>query len=234
MALAKRPPAAPWGYGRSYWPVERLQRAQARLYVARLLEAVPLPPGAGVLDFGCGGGQVAALLADRVGRLALWESDPEARRAAEAAVSGRPNARVLEAPPAPPAAFDVVLVNSVLQYVPQHELTAELGALAAVLAPRGRIVVSDVIPRGHGVLADVLDAARFAIGAGVVAPLAAAALRAASGYLAARQRQPLTRIDPAGLVELAAAAGLAAAPLPANLTHFRFRHAAVLTGRSAA
>jgi len=226
-------PAAPWGHGRSYWPVERLQCAQAGLYVERLFEAVPLSLGACVLDFGCGGGQAAARLADRVGRLALWDPDPAARAAATAAVSGRRNATVLAAAPAPPAAFDVVLVNSVLQFVPRCDLPELLAGLGAVLAPGGRVVVSDVIPRGHRARRDILDAARFAGRAGVLAPLAAAATRAAAGYLSASRRQPLTRIDADELAALGGAAGLATAVLPANLTHFRGRFAAVLTHRSA-
>lgn len=226
-------PATPWGHGRSYWPAERLQRAQAGLYVERLLREVPQIADASVLDYGCGGGQAAARLADRVGRLALWDPDPAARAAAAAAVSGLGNAAVLAAAPAAPPAYDVVLANSVLQFVPRRELPELLARLAAVLAPGGRVVVSDVIPRGRRARRDVLDAVRFASRAGVLAALAAAATRAAAGYLSASRRQPLTRIDADELAALAGAAGLATAVLPVNLTHFRGRYAAVLTRRSA-
>lgn len=78
-----------------------------------------------VLDFGCGFGFVAARLAPCVGELWVWDQSPSMRDEARARLSGFSNAHVaVEAPPAGTTGrFDLILVNSVAQYLS----TAQLG-----------------------------------------------------------------------------------------------------------
>ena len=155
-----------------------------------------LPLGASVLDFGCGGGQAAARLAERVGRLALWDPDPAARAAATAAAC--PAGRT---PPCwrrrrsrrrrSTSCSSTACCSSCRErelprcwhVSPRCSLPAD-GSSSRTWSPRGRGALERRARRGA--------VRRPRRGAGAAR---AAAARAAAGYLAASRRQPLTRID---------------------------------------
>lgn len=111
-----------------------------------------------VLDVGTGGGQIPALLASRRPEWRIWGVDrswamlsvgrPEnARAATRARRSARPFRLALAAAdarrlPAPDAAFDLVLSNSLLHHLPDP--TAVLNEIARMAGPTGRVLLRDL------------------------------------------------------------------------------------------
>ncbi|MGQ0539341.1 MAG: class I SAM-dependent methyltransferase [Gemmatimonadaceae bacterium] len=233
MRLDAGPPAATaranaWDH---FWesavPNERAHRAEALEFVRRLARDVGVSPSARVLDYGCGFGFVAAALAQHVQSVVGWDKHEHIRRLARSATAQHTNVRIVDAlPPGQQAAaerFDLILVNSVVQYMTHGDLTAALSDWCRLLAAGGRVVVSDLVAPGHASWHDLVDLMRFK-------PLAQ--LRRIGGelrrYRGTRADAVLLQVSPSDLAQRAAAVGLELAELPANLTHFRRRYAATL------
>ncbi len=128
-------------------------------YVRALHLELPLDAAWRVLDYGAGPGFIAPALAPRVSE--LWLADPSAEllETARENSAGHPNVRVRIIPEAgasslPQAHFDLIIFNSVLQYLEKDQATSILSNLAALLAPGGRIVVSDIVPENLSILLD--------------------------------------------------------------------------------
>ncbi len=217
----------------SYWEElpegQLLFHPEAEEYVRNLLAAFPLTPSMRVLDFGCGYGFVAESLAPRVGELFLWDAAPSMRRHAAARLARQPNVKLLDPVDYPGCKLDLVLVNSVVQYMTPDELAGWLRRWRELLAPGGQIVLSDLIPPGHSAVRDLLSLVRFSIRRGYL-------LRAIRNVLATRKRyqkaehvRSLYRPGREELQGFARQAGLAIRFLDRNLTHFRKRETAVLT-----
>ena len=219
-----------------------LHRVQADLYVQALSDMIGLERSHRVLDFGSGYGFVAALLAPLAREVHVWDPAASMRRATARSTEGLANVRFCDLtalPSLPPghdaspplSPLDLILVNSVAQYMGPGELWGWLGRWRAMLAPGGRVVLSDLIPSGHRGRSDVVDLLR--LGASYGSPIRGArdALGGFSSYWRANRAAPLARIDPQQLAQRAADAGLDMGVLPDNLTHFRTRWSAVLRPR---
>jgi protein-L-isoaspartate O-methyltransferase len=207
-------------------PEHRAHRAEAEEYVRRLDVALALDRRMRVLDYGCGFGFAAAALSPRVHSVAVWDKHQNMRDHAlrTTAHLGNVAAIDLSDPSRLPAArFDLILVNSVVQYMTDAELAAVLPVWRALLADAGRVVVSDLIPVDYPAYADVLALVRARPGS---------ALRRLWGnarrYAAARSQAPLRRVSPDDLARHARAAGLTLRPLARNVTHFARRYAVTL------
>jgi SAM-dependent methyltransferase len=231
LACAIEPGTAspsPWD---AYW--ERLtchvtSCAEAVLYVERLARVLPLSPDARVLDFGGGFGVAAALVAPFVQAIVLWDAAPAMRRHAAARLATTPNARVVDGFPGD-ATFDLVLVNSVIQYMSVHDRRAWLPRWRAVLAPTGAVVVSDVPSGERGArLRDLTGILAFHARRRRLATLLRERVGDVVAYHRAARARPLTTLTPDALRDEAAAAGFAAQMLDASLTCRRRRLAAVL------
>ncbi|WP_018787211.1 bifunctional 2-polyprenyl-6-hydroxyphenol methylase/3-demethylubiquinol 3-O-methyltransferase UbiG [Micromonospora sp. CNB394] len=157
--------------GHSQWYVDRFRQLAAEgadlAGEARLLDAL-VPPGARVLDAGCGTGRVAAALAARGHDVVGVDADPTL---VEAARADHPGPRFLvadlaeldlaeqgEAEP-----FDAaVLAGNVMVFVAPGTERDVLGRVAAHVRPDGLVVVGFATDRGYPV-AD-LDADAIAAG----------------------------------------------------------------------
>lgn len=217
-----------------YW--ERLEtgdllfREQSDEYVAKLLAAVHVHSHTRVLDFGCGFGFVASALAPRVGSVAAW--DPSARMRNRASVMLKPhaNARLIDLPQAAPAeGFDLILVNSVVQYMTSAEFDVWLERWRALLVEPGRLVLSDLLPLAHDTWLDIIDILRFSGRRRILFRTIREAIVEARRYCRTRAVQPLVDIGRDDLCRRAGAAGFAVAFIDRNLTHLTHRTTALLT-----
>jgi SAM-dependent methyltransferase len=221
----------------SYWEglsgAQRLFREQAQEYVRSLDSAIVLDRRARVLDFGCGFGFVAEALACKVGELFIWDSSANMSRFSRHLVRGHQNIRFLDLSDAETAPcnlhFDLILVNSVVQYMTFDEFSAWLVRWPTMLAPGGRIVISDLISPAHNSISDLIDILRFSVRRGLSGNRIVWAFRKLGRYRRVRGTCPLGRIGVEELSQRGKAAGLTMTRLPANLTHFTKRFTAILT-----
>jgi cyclopropane fatty-acyl-phospholipid synthase-like methyltransferase len=221
----------------AYWtelPEDQpMLRENAGEYVRRLRSAIGLSPETRVLDFGCGFGNVARLLGPSVHQLSLWDDAPRMRRRAMAAVAGAPNVELLDLSTAPHEyqrpRFDLILANSVAQYMTAAEVQTWLRRWRAMLAPCGQIVVSDVVPPDYRAGRDLWIMLWVSARRGFILRALYDAARVMPLYWRTRRARPLLRISEGELRQWAAVAGLTARFLPENFTYFRDRITAVFT-----
>ena len=180
-------------------------------------------PGARVLDYGCG----EAIHADRVAAVAaqvlLCDSAPNVRAAIAARFAADPRIEAL-APEAverlPDRSVDLIVSNSMTQYLAPPELDRVLRLWHRLLAPGGTLVVADVIPPDAGALADVTALLRYAAANGFfVAALWGLVRTAMSPYSRLRSRIGVTRYTQSDFMLKLKSAGFAGERLPHNLEH---------------
>ena len=111
-----------------------------------------IPPGAVVLDVGCGAGTDLLLAARRTGpggrAIGVDMTEEMRRRAAQgAAAAGLTNVEVRDGDatrlPVDDASIDVVISNGVLNLVPEKERA--IAEIARVLRPGGRVQIADIV-----------------------------------------------------------------------------------------
>ncbi|MET4700581.1 SAM-dependent methyltransferase [Constrictibacter sp. MBR-5] len=179
--------------------------------VADDLIAVVPDGAAAVLDYGCGLALEAARVAERVERLYLYDA-AEAVRARLAALHGGSGRIAIldEAGLAtlPEGSIDLIMVNSVVQYLSRDELAALLVRARGLLRRDGRLVVADVIPPDGNVAADVASLLRTARRGGfLLAALGGLAATAVSDYGRMRRTLRLSHYAPDAFLALAAEHG---------------------------
>ena len=219
---------------KSYWEQltenQQLFREQSDEYFRNLCATFALDPRMRVLDFGCGFGHVAELLAPHVAELSVWDGSANMRRRARVNLAERQNIRFLDLFASNSSGsdlqFDAILINSVIQYMRPEEFAAWFLRWQNMLAPGGRIVISDIIPPDYPSLRDVWDLLRFSARRGFLFRATWQAFGEIWRYWGVRHVRPLTRFGREDLNRQAAAAGLAVS-YPHNLTHFNKRITAV-------
>lgn len=172
-------------------------------------------PGDAVLDYGCGDALEAARVADRVGRLYLYDAAPEVRARLTRRFGDHQRVEVLDdaglADQVLAGRVDLMVVNSVLQYVPPEGFAKLLATARRLLKPDGRLVLADVIPPGDTMVADTVALLRFAASNGFfVAALAGLVATFFSDYRRLRQKLGLQTYAEATMLRLLSDAGFQA------------------------
>src|SRR5512134_3274534 len=151
----------------------------------RLLEAVPLDPGAAVLDVGCGTGFPLLELAHRLGpRARLVGLDPwaavlgraQAKRRAQAVANVVLVRGVAERLPLRDAVVDLVVSNNGLNNV--QDLRTALRECARVTRPGGRLAFTMNLPDTMRGFYDTLEETLASRGLDAVRPAVAAHIKA--------------------------------------------------------
>src|SRR5438309_7348148 len=119
------------------------------------------------------------------------------RRQAQLRLAGHANVRFLGPPgPAPwPAGLrlDLILVNSVVQYMTPDEFHGWLGRWRAMLAPEGRLVLSDLLTRAVNPLREVVELLLLSAGGRCLVSVVRNAVGELRHYMRARHVQALYR-----------------------------------------
>src|SRR2546430_3805038 len=122
-------------------------------------------PDAVVLDYACGEALSAGRVADACGRLYLAEPAPGVRGRLIARFAPNTKIRVRSLEDVNKMAeksVDLVVMNSVAQYMTPDELASAFAVIRRLLKPSGRFVLGDILRPEVGMLRDVLALLLFA------------------------------------------------------------------------
>lgn len=203
--------------------------------VARDIVACLPGPAARVVDYGCGEASSAHVVADQCAHLFLCESAPTTRRRLEERYRDRSDIAVIspdEFAQLPSGTIDVIIANSVIQYLSPAALAQVLAVSRNKLSPVGCLVLADVVPRHVGVLGDASELFKFAAANGFLVAAGVGLVRSFfSSYPRIRRELGLLRFDEAEMLEQLKRAGFDAYRRYPNLGHNQRRMAFVATVR---
>jgi SAM-dependent methyltransferase len=186
-----------------------------------------------VLDYGCGRALSAALVAEACAQLYLCDGAESVRTALREQFGRRGDVRVLapdEMSGIPDGSIDLLVVNSVVQYLTMDEFRDALRVWRGKLSSDGTLVLADIIPPGRGALADAAALLNFAARNGFLIAAGAGLVRTFfSDYRRVRSRLGIQMFEDAGMIELLKNCGFAARRHYPNLGHNAGRMAFVAT-----
>jgi ubiquinone/menaquinone biosynthesis C-methylase UbiE len=184
-------------------------------------------PDAVVLDYACGEALSAAKVADACGKLYLAEPAPgvRGRLIARFAPNTKIRVRSLEdVRKMTEQSVDLVVMNSVAQYMTPEQLDSAFAVICRLLKPSGRLVVGDILRPEVGMARDVLALLKFAGTHGFLKDaLYGLASTALSDYRQLRTRVGLQRYGEDEMIKKLATAGFSASRAPANIGHNPWR-----------
>jgi len=183
-------------------------------------------PNAVVLDYACGEALSAAKVADACAKLYLAEPAPgvRGRLIARFAPNTRIRVRSLDDLRKMDEAVDLVIMNSVAQYMTPEELDSAFAVVRRLLKPSGRLVLGDILRPDVGMARDVLALLKFARTHGFLKDaLYGLASTALSDYRQLRTRVGLQRYGENEMIEKLARAGFSAARAQQNIGHNPWR-----------
>lgn len=180
-------------------------------------------PQARVLDFGCGEALHADTVAQVAGRVVLSDAAPSVRRNLAERFRQVPNIAVAspeELRAMPAGSFELIVANSVVQYLSRADLDGLLAEWRRLLTADGVLIVADVIPPDVGAVSDLVALLRYAWTNGfLIAALFGVARTALSSYSKLRQQLGIAKYTEAEFREILTRAGFAAERLPGNMEH---------------
>jgi len=201
--------------------------------VARDIAAVLPGRTARVVDYGCGEALSAGLVADHCGHLYLCDGAESVRARLVERWAGRASIRIISPPQfeqLPDTSIDLIVVNSVVQYLSVLELQRLLAIARRKLKPKGALLLADIIPPSVGLLTDAAALLRFAAAHGFFLAAGAGLVRSFfSGYRRTRSELGLLRFKEKEIVDLLARSGFRALRHYPNLGHNQKRMALMAT-----
>ncbi len=184
-------------------------------------------PQAIVLDYGCGASSSADRVAAVCGRLYLYDGAEVVRARLAARFGGRPSIVVLGEgglADVADASLDLVVVNSVLQYVSRPHFEDLLDRFRAKLKSTGRLILGDIVPPDANAVGDIRSLLTFAWQGGFLfAACGGLVSTFFSDYRKLRAQYGLTSYAAADMIALLAAHGFVAAQAPRNIGYNQTR-----------
>lgn len=184
-------------------------------------------PDAVVLDYACGEALSAAKVADACAKLYLAEPAPGVRGRLIARFAPNTKIRVRsldELRNMEEKSIDLVVMNSVAQYMTAEELDSAFAVIRRLLKPGGRLVVGDILRPEVGMARDVLALLRFASSHGFLTDaLYGLASTALSDYRQLRTRVGLQRYSEDEMIAKLGRAGFTASRAHNNIGHNPWR-----------
>ncbi|MGB2729423.1 MAG: methyltransferase domain-containing protein, partial [Methylovirgula sp.] len=156
---------------RDFWNGDQVLYVNSRhraLYYADIgkeIAALIASPEALLLDYGCGEALAADFLAGKCARLYLYDPIQKIETSLRARNKANPKIAVLDRASLqalPDASLDLMICNSVLQYLSREECGALVAFAAEKLKLGGRLVVADIIPPHVDALTDSWALVEFA------------------------------------------------------------------------
>lgn len=184
-------------------------------------------PDSVVLDYACGEALSAAKVAEACGKLYLAEPAPGVRGRLIARFAPDTRIRVRSLDDLRKMAehsIDLVVMNSVAQYMTPPELDQAFAVVKRLLRPGGRLVVGDILRPEVGMARDVAALLRFALKHGFLKDaLVGLVSTALSDYRQLRTKVGLQRYSEAEMIAKLGASGFTASRAHANIGHNPWR-----------
>ena len=180
-----------------------------------------------VLDYACGEALSAAKVAEACGMLFLAEPAPgvRGRLIARFAPNTRIRVRSLEdLRKMPEKSIDLVVMNSVTQYMTPDELDTAFAVVRRLMKQTGRLVIGDILRPEVGMFSDVIALLRFAAQHGFLKDaLVGLVSTALSDYRLLRSKVGLQRYSEAEITAKLAKSGFTASRAHVNIGHNPWR-----------
>lgn len=191
-----------------------------------------LPHGrAAVLDHGCGEALHAGSIAASCGMLHLCEAAPTVRARLSERFADEPRIRVLapgDVERLPEASLDLVVANSLVQYLTADDLAALLRVWRRALKREGRLIIADVITPDQTALTDAAALIRFSARHGFLGDaLKGLARTFFSDYRRLRSELGLARYSEEALHDILRREGFSSRRLHPNFGYNRARLAVI-------
>lgn len=209
-----------WGRAHRIYVNDRHRAVHYRQVADDIISVLPPRDGLAVIDYGCGDAFEASRVAARVQRLYLFDAVPEVVDRLRARFKDQPAITVLDEralASLTPQSVDLIVVNSVVQYLQPVELSAMLATARRLLRADGTLVVADVIDPATGAVADVASLLSSAAANGfLLAALGGLAATFFSDYRRLRQSVGLATYREEAFLRILSDAGFAARRRPTN------------------
>jgi ubiquinone/menaquinone biosynthesis C-methylase UbiE len=195
--------------------------------VARDIIGYISSPDAVVLDYACGEALSAERVAEACGKLYLAEPAPGVRGRLIARFAPNMKIRVRSLDDLrnmEERSVDLVVMNSVAQYMAPAELDSALNVIRRLLKPGGRLILGDILRPEVGMVRDVAALLRFALAHGFLKDAMIGLVSTAlSDYRQLRSQVGLQRYSEKAMLAKLAANGFAAERAPSNIGHNPWR-----------
>jgi ubiquinone/menaquinone biosynthesis C-methylase UbiE len=195
--------------------------------IARDIVGYISSPDAVVLDYACGEALCAARVAEACSKLYLAEPAPGVRGRLIARFAPNTKIRVRsldDLRKMDGKSVDLVVMNSVAQYMTPAELDSAFAVVRRLLKPGGRLVLGDILRPEVGMARDVIALLRFSATHGFFRDaLIGLVSTALSDYRQLRSRVGLHRYSEAEMAAKLAASGFAASRAHFNIGHNPWR-----------
>jgi ubiquinone/menaquinone biosynthesis C-methylase UbiE len=180
-----------------------------------------------VLDYACGEALSAAKVAEACEMLILAEPAPGVRGRLIARFAPNLKIRVRsldDLRKMPEKSIDLVIMNSVTQYMTPDELDAALAVIRRLVKTTGRLVIGDILRPEVGMFTDVIALLRFAAKHGFLKDaLIGLVSTALSDYRLLRSKVGLQRYSEAEIIAKLAKSGFSASRAHVNIGHNPWR-----------
>ena len=184
-------------------------------------------PDAAVLDYGCGEALSADRVAAKCAKLYLCDAAPNVRQRLQERFAREPRIAVVspeQAEALPEADLDMIVANSVIQYLSLDELRSLLSLARRKLKAGGSLILADVIPPNVGALTDTGALLSFAWKGGFLgASIVGLARTALSEYRRLRDELGLSQFAEPDMIEILAEAGFSGERMAHNIGHNQAR-----------
>ncbi|QAU49079.1 class I SAM-dependent methyltransferase [Bradyrhizobium guangzhouense] len=207
--------------------VSKLHRDLHFQIIARDIIGYITSPDATVLDYACGEALSASQVASACGQLILAEPAPGVRGRLIARFAPDTKIRVRSLDDVrnmQDQTIDLVVMNSVAQYMTSEELDAALRNVRRILKPTGKLVLGDILQPHVGMARDVTALLSFGLRHGFLKDaLVGLVSTALSDYRHLRSRIGLQRYSEGEITAKLKAAGFASQRATTNIGHNRWR-----------
>lgn len=211
-----------WNGEHAIYVSQRHKALHYRGIATDLIRHIPAPDAV-VLDHGCGEALDAGRVAGACGKLYLCEAAPNVREKLRAMLGAKANVSVVspeEVEALTENSLDLVVANSLIQYLSREELVGLLALWLRKLKPGGKLVVADVIPPDVSPLTDASQLLAFAWRGGFLGAALAGLVRTAfSDYRKLRAQYGLSTYRADEITGLMTEAGYATVTRSANFGH---------------